>query len=131
MATFVPNISFGLPVLKAVRECTDAMLDVHLMIEKPERYIDDLRRWPVRISSLFIWRPTSPRPHPPRPWMPWTRAGVKKAVALRPITTVPTPFCPIWSSWIMVLVMTVEPGFGGQAFMESQLDTIRQVRYAH
>ena len=69
---FVPNISFGLPVLKAVREYTDAMLDVHLMIEKPERYIDDFA---AAGADLHLC-PSGGRPVPAVSvgrWMPWTR----------------------------------------------------------
>ena len=102
------------------------MLDVHLMIEKPERYIDafaaagaDLHLGPsggrqstaVSVEALDAM----------------DAAGVKKAVALRPITS-PNAILPYLEELDLVLVMTVEPGFGGQAFMESQLDTIRQVR---
>ena len=116
---FVPNISFGLPVLKAVREYTDAMLDVHLMIEKPERYIDDFAAAGADLISVHL-EADSPRGIR-RALDAMDAVGVKKAVALRPITS-PNAILPYLE------VMTVEPGFGGQAFMESQLDTIRQVR---
>ena len=122
---FVPNISFGLPVLKAVREYTDAMLDVHLMIEKPERYIDDFAAAGADLISVHL-EADSPRGIR-RALDAMDAAGVKKAVALRPITS-PNAILPYLEELDLVLVMTVEPGFGGQAFMESQLDTIRQVR---
>lgn len=122
---FVSNISFGLPVLKAVREYTDAMLDVHLMIEKPERYIDDFAAAGADLISVHL-EADSPRGIR-RALDAMDAAGVKKAVALRPITS-PNAILPYLEELDLVLVMTVEPGFGGQAFMESQLDTIRQVR---
>ena len=113
---FVPNISFGLPVLKAVREYTD---------EKPERYIDDFAAAGADLISVHL-EADSPRGIR-RALDAMDAAGVKKAVALRPITS-PNAILPYLEELDLVLVMTVEPGFGGQAFMESQLDTIRQVR---
>ena len=111
---FVPNLTIGIPVVKSIRKCTDMFLDVHLMIDKPVRYIEDSAKadHPTRIAeALKILG----------------ECGVKKAVALRAITSA-NAILPYIEELDMVLVMTVEPGFGGQAFMESQLDTIRQVR---
>lgn len=122
---FVPNISFGLPVLKAVRKYTDAMLDVHLMIDKPERYIDDFAEAGADLISVHL---EADGPRGIRKALDaMERNGVKKAVALRPITS-PKAILPYIEELDMVLVMTVEPGFGGQSFMEDQLETIRQVR---
>lgn len=122
---FVPNISFGLPVLKAVRKYTGTALDVHLMIEKPERFIDDFAAAGADLISVHL-EADSPRGIR-KALDTMERNGVKKAVALRPITS-PQAILPYLEELDLVLVMTVEPGFGGQAFMESQLDTIRQVR---
>ncbi len=122
---FVPNISFGLPVLKAVRNYTDATLDVHLMIDKPERYIDDFAKAGADLISVHL---EADGPRGIRKALDaMERNGVKKAVALRPITS-PKAILPYIEELDMVLVMTVEPGFGGQSFMEDQLETIRQVR---
>ena len=122
---FVPSISYGMPVLKAVRPHTDMFLDVHLMIEKPERYIDDFAAAGADLISVHL-EADSPRGIR-RALDAMDAAGVKKAVALRPITS-PNAILPYLEELDLVLVMTVEPGFGGQTFMESQLDTIRQVR---
>ena len=122
---FVPSISFGMPVLKSVRKATERILDVHLMIEKPERYIDDFAAAGADLISVHL-EADSPRGIR-RALDAMDAAGVKKAVALRPITS-PNAILPYLEELDLVLVMTVEPGFGGQAFMESQLDTIRQVR---
>ena len=122
---FVPNISFGLPVLKAVRKYTDAFLDVHLMIEKPVRYIEAFAKAGADLLSIHL-----EADHPTRiaqALRVMGECGVKKAVALRPITKAEA-ILPYLEELDLVLVMTVEPGFGGQAFMESQLDTVRQVR---
>ena len=122
---FVPNISFGLPVLKAVRKYTDAFLDVHLMIEKPDRFIEDFAAAGADLLSVHL---EADNPRGIRRALDAMGAnGVKKAVALRPITS-PNAILPYLEELDLVLVMTVEPGFGGQAFMESQLDTVRQVR---
>lgn len=122
---FVPNISFGLPICQAVDRYTDMFLDVHLMIEKPVRYIEDFVRAGADLISVHL-EADGPRGIAAA-LAEMDRCGVKKAVALRPITKAEA-ILPYLEELDLVLVMTVEPGFGGQAFMESQLDTIRQVR---
>ena len=122
---FVPNLTIGVPVVKSIRGCTDMFLDVHLMIEKPERYIEAFAQAGADLLSVHL-----EADHPTRIARALKRMeehGVKKAVALRPITSA-NAVLPYIEELDLVLVMTVEPGFGGQAFMESQLDTIRQVR---
>ena len=122
---FVPNLTIGVPVVKSIRKCTDMFLDVHLMIEKPERYIEAFAQAGADLLSVHL-----EADHPTRIARALRRMeehGVKKAVALRPITSA-NAVLPYIEELDLVLVMTVEPGFGGQAFMESQLDTIRQVR---
>ena len=122
---FVPNISFGIPVLKSVRAMTDMFLDVHLMIEKPARYIDAFVKAGADLLSVHL------EADGPSGIADALRAmeanGVKKAVALRPITAA-RAVLPYLEQLDLVLVMTVEPGFGGQSFMEGQLETIREVR---
>ena len=117
---FVPNITIGVPVVQSIRKCTSMFLDVHLMIDKPVRYVEAFAKAGADMLSIHL-----EADHPTRIVM--GDCGVKKAVALRPITS-PRAVLPYIEELDMVLVMTVEPGFGGQAFMESQLDTIRQVR---
>ena len=122
---FVPNISLGVPVVKSIRKCTDMFLDVHLMIDKPLRYIETFAQAGADLLSIHL-----EADHPTRiaeALKIMDRCGVKKAVALRPITSA-RAILPYIQQLDMVLVMTVEPGFGGQAFLEHQLDTIRQVR---
>lgn len=123
--SFVPNLTIGIPVVQSIRKCTDMFLDVHLMIEKPIRYIEEFAKAGADLLSIHL-----EADHPTRiaeALNLMDQCGVKKAVALRPITSA-TAILPYIEQLDMVLVMTVEPGFGGQAFMESQLDTIRQVR---
>ena len=122
---FVPNITIGVPVVESIRRHTDMFLDVHLMIDKPARYIEQFAKAGADLLSVHL-----EADHPARiadALRAMGANGVKKAVALRPITSA-RAVLPYLEGLDMVLVMTVEPGFGGQAFMESQLDTIRQVR---
>ncbi len=122
---FVPNITVGVPVVKSIRKCTDMFLDVHLMVEKPVRYIEVFAGAGADLLSVHL-----EADHPTRiaeALKLMGNCGVKKAVALRPITKAEAVL-PYIEELDMVLVMTVEPGFGGQKFMEDQLETIRKVR---
>ena len=122
---FVPNMSIGIPVVQSLRKCTDMFLDVHLMIEKPVRYVEQFAKAGADLLSIHL-----EADHPTRiaeALRIMDECGVKKAVALRPITSAKA-ILPYIEQLDLVLVMTVEPGFGGQAFMPEQLDTIREVR---
>lgn len=122
---FVPNLTVGVPVVASIRRHTDMFLDVHLMIDKPARYIDAFCKAGADLLSVHL-----EADHPTRiadALRAMAANGVKKAVALRPITSAKA-ILPYLEGLDMVLVMTVEPGFGGQKFMEGQLDTIREVR---
>ncbi len=122
---FVPNMSIGMPVVKSLRQCSDMFLDVHLMIEKPVRYVEQFAKAGADLLSIHL-----EADHPTRiaeALRIMDECKVKKAVALRPITS-PKAILPYIENLDLVLVMTVEPGFGGQAFMPAQLDTIREVR---
>ena len=122
---FVPNITIGVPVVKSIRTHTDMFLDVHLMIDKPVRYVKAFAQAGADLLSIHL-----EADHPTRiaeALKIMEDCGVKKAVALRPITAAEAVL-PYLEKLDMVLVMTVEPGFGGQAFLERQLDTIRRVR---
>ncbi len=122
---FVPNITIGVPVVQSIRKCTDLFLDVHLMVDKPVRYIDSFCKAGADLLSVHL-----EADHPTRitdALRAMEANGVKKAVALRPITSA-RAILPYIEQLDMVLVMTVEPGFGGQKFMEGQLETIRELR---
>ena len=112
---FVPNISYGMPICKAVNQYTDMFLDTHLMIEKPARYIEDFAKAGADLISVHL-EADGPRGIEDA-LNEMERCGVKKAVALRPITS-PKAILPYIERLDMVLVMTVEPGFGGQSFMD-------------
>ena len=120
---FVPNISFGLPVVKALRKATDKTLDVHLMIERPERYVADFRAAGADYLTVHVEAST----HLYRTIQAIHDAGMRAGVALNPHT----PICmieeiaPIVD---MVLIMSVNPGFGGQQFIASSLDKVSRTR---
>ncbi len=122
---FVPNITLGLPVVRSIRKHTDMQLDLHLMIDKPVRYVAQFCEAGADLVSVHL---ESDHPQNIQKALDiMGEYGVKKAVALRPITS-PEAILPYIDQLDMVLVMTVEPGFGGQPFMESQLKTITRVR---
>lgn len=120
---FVPNISFGMPVIKSIRNKTDKVFDVHLMINNPQRYIDDFIEAGADIITLHY----ESEKHLDRAIQYIKSKGVKAAVALNPAT--PTVVLKnIIGSLDMVLIMSVNPGFGGQSFIPYSLDKIREVK---
>lgn len=122
---FVPNISIGIPVVQSLRKATDMFLDVHLMIDRPHRYVG---RFCDAGADLVCFHVEADEPQDILAALDEIKSkGKLAALAIKPRTPA-SVVLPYLDKLDMVLVMTVEPGFGGQAFMESQLDTIRQVR---
>lgn len=120
---FVPNITFGMPVIKAIRGKTDKVFDVHLMINNPQRYIDEFIAAGADIITLHY----EAERHLDRAIQYIKSKGVKAAVALNPAT--PTIVLKdIIASLDMVLIMSVNPGFGGQKFISYSLDKIKEVK---
>ena len=120
---FVPNITFGMPVIKAIRNKTNKVFDVHLMINNPQRYIDDFIEAGADIITLHY----ESEKHLDRAIQYIKSKGIKAAVALNPAT--PTVVLKnIIGSLDMVLIMSVNPGFGGQSFIPYSLDKIREVK---
>jgi ribulose-phosphate 3-epimerase len=120
---FVPNITMGPIVVKAVRPLTDLLLDVHLMIEKPDNYIEAF----ADAGADYITVHVEAAPHLHRTIQLIKSKGVKAGVVLNPAT--PAEWVkPILSDIDMVLLMTVNPGFGGQSFISSVVPKIRQIR---
>lgn len=120
---FVPNISFGFPVIEAVSKLTDKPLDVHLMIVDPGRYVGAVRDCGAAIMNVHYEACT----HLHRTVQSIHDAGMKAAVTLNPAT----PVCmlqDIIGDVEMVLLMSVNPGFGGQSFIKHTLDKIRELR---
>ncbi len=122
---FVSNISIGVPVVKSLRKATSMFLDVHLMIEKPVRYIDAFAKAGADLLSIHL---ESDMPPGIREALDKMDAhGIKKGIVLRPITSAEAVL-PYIKDVDLILVMTVEPGFGGQRFMTDQLPKIAALR---
>lgn len=122
---YVPNISFGLPIIKQIKAKAQKTLDVHLMIEQPERYITDFKNAGADILTIHYEAST----HLHRTIQAIKNEGMKAGVALNPHTNV-TLLEDILSDVDMVLIMSVNPGFGGQKFIPNALKRIRKLRMA-
>jgi ribulose-phosphate 3-epimerase len=119
---FVPQITIGAPVVAAIRPWTDLPLDVHLMIETPERQIEQFAKAGADIITVHI----EACPHIHHVVQSIKKLGIKAGVSLNPETPV-AAVSEILPSLDLVLVMTVDPGYGGQPFIESTLDKIAQL----
>lgn len=120
---FVPSISFGLPVIKTIRHCTERMFDVHLMIEEPGRYIDEFAEAGADIITVHAEACT----HLDRTIDQIKEKGLLAGVALNPATPI-SAIEPILGKVDMVLIMTVNPGFGGQKFIPYTMDKVKELR---
>ena len=120
---FVPNMSFGAPVIASIRKASDIVFDVHLMITEHQRYIDDF----VKAGSDIITIHYESCDDPHAVIRSIREKGVKAAISLKPATPAEAIF-PMLPDLDMVLVMTVEPGFGGQKMMPDMLDKVRAIR---
>jgi ribulose-phosphate 3-epimerase len=120
---FVPNITIGPCVVEAVKGATRLPLDVHLMIERPERYVDDF----VKAGASTVGVHVETCPHLHRSVAQIREAGARACVVLNPSTPA-LAVEPILGDVDQVLVMTVNPGFGGQKFIEATLPKIEQLR---
>jgi ribulose-phosphate 3-epimerase len=120
---FVPNISYGFPVMKPIRKATHKVLDVHLMIVNPEKY---LKRF-VEAGADYVTFHHEATNNPKGAIAEIKAAGAKAGVSIKPATPAEAIFDYL-AELDMVLVMSVEPGFGGQSFIESSLDKVRVLR---
>lgn len=120
---FVPNITIGQPVVRAIRRIATRPLDVHLMIEQPDRYLDDFVNAGADMLSVHV----EVTPHLHRTIAHIKSLGVKAGAVLNPSTPV-SALVEIASALDFVLVMSVNPGFSGQAFIRHSLDKVRRVR---
>ena len=122
---FVPNISIGIPVVQAIRPVTNLPLDVHLMIDRPIRYVEDFVKAGADWLTIHV---EADQPQNILDTLDKIRElGCKAAISLKPRTPAEVAI-PYLEKCDMILVMTVEPGFGGQKFMADQMDKIRQLR---
>lgn len=120
---FVPNITLGAPVIKCLKGKTALPFDVHLMIEEPKRYIGDFASAGADIITFHIEATDDVRGTIEE----IKKHGIKAAISLKPKTPAEAVF-PYLDELYMVLVMTVEPGFGGQSFMPDMMPKVRAIR---
>jgi ribulose-phosphate 3-epimerase len=120
---FVPNISFGFPVLKHVAKLTEKPLDVHLMIVEPEKFINEVKALGTHVMNVHY----EACPHLHRVIQQIREAGMQPAVTINPATPV-AMLKDIIKDVYMVLIMSVNPGFGGQKFIENSLEKVRELR---
>lgn len=120
---FVPSISFGMPVMKAIRKYTDKVFDVHLMIEEPGRYINEFKEAGADIITVHAEACC----HLNRTLQAIKNAGCKTGVALNPATPL-SVLDYVLEYTDMVLIMSVNPGFGGQSYIPNSTQKIAQIR---
>ncbi len=122
---FVPNITIGIPVVSAIRKITHLPLDVHLMIDRPLRYVDQFCDAGADILTIHVEADT--QEHNLEALRRIRQKGVRAAVSIKPGTPA-SAVDPYVDLVDMILVMTVEPGFGGQKFMEDMMPKVRALR---
>ncbi len=120
---FVPSISFGMPVISTIRKVTKKVFDVHLMIMEPERYLDEFAK--CGADSITFHLEATKKPEEVIDQI--HALGLKAGISIKPGTPVEA-VKPYLQKVDMVLMMTVEPGFGGQKYIEASTERIRQVR---
>ncbi|AJA48167.1 ribulose-phosphate 3-epimerase [Clostridium pasteurianum DSM 525 = ATCC 6013] len=120
---FVPNISFGMPIIKAVRGISNLIFDVHLMIEEPSKYIDEFAKSGADIITIHYESDI----HIDRTIKYIKSLGKKAGIAINPATPVSVLECII-QELDMVLIMSVNPGFGGQSFIDYTLNKIKEIK---
>ncbi|GAA4455383.1 ribulose-phosphate 3-epimerase [Rurimicrobium arvi] len=120
---FVPNISFGLPVIKAIKKLAKKALDVHLMIVEPEKYFEDFKNAGADILSVHVEASV----HLHRSLQSIKALGMKAGVAINPHTPV-SALSEVIMDTDLVCMMSVNPGFGGQSFIPNTLNKIRELK---
>lgn len=120
---FVPNLTFGAPVVKCIRKCSDKVFDCHLMISDPLKYVDDFVKAGADIIDFHVESDSPVDETLDR----IIAGGCKAGLAVKPKTPVESIF-PYLDKLSMALIMTVEPGFGGQKFMGDMMDKIIALR---
>lgn len=121
--SFVPSISFGMPVIKSLRKYSNQVFDVHLMIESPERYLEDFKAAGADIITVHA----EATKHLHRAVTKIKELGLKAGVSINPATPL-SAIELVLSEVDMVLIMSVNPGFGGQKFIPFTIDKIRKLR---
>ncbi|MBQ3356719.1 MAG: ribulose-phosphate 3-epimerase [Oscillospiraceae bacterium] len=122
---FVPNITIGIPVVAAIRKITALPLDVHLMIDRPIRYVDDFCKAGSDILTIHV--EADSEENTLAALMRIRENGVKAAISVKPKTPAEAVL-PYLTYCDLILVMTVEPGFGGQSFMDDMMPKLKKIR---
>jgi len=122
---FVPNLTIGLPVVERIRQVSPIPIDVHLMIEDPDRWAPNF----AEVGAQSVTFHAEAANAPVRLARELRRLGARAGMALRPATPI-EPFIDLLPELDMILIMTVEPGFGGQSFIEGTLPKIERTRKA-
>ncbi|MDP8202166.1 MAG: ribulose-phosphate 3-epimerase [Candidatus Tenebribacter burtonii] len=120
---FVPNLTFGLPIIKQIKDIAQIPVDVHLMVNNPEVYLETLGEWNIEYVSFH----QEVENHIHRQLKVLQKHGVKAGIALNPATSIETIF-PVITDLDFVLIMSVNPGFGGQSFIPFVYDKIEKLR---
>ena len=120
---FVPNISFGMPVIKCIRPVCDLFFDVHIMISQPQKYITDLKKSGADLVTFHV----EAEGDPAETIRMIHAEGMKAGISVKPGTPVEV-LAPYLDEVELVLVMTVEPGFGGQKFMADMMPKVAAIR---
>ncbi len=121
---FVPSISFGMPIIKSIRPVTKKIFDVHLMIEEPIRYVEEFASLGADIITIHVEACENPANTLKR----IKELGVRAGITLNPATPL-SAISELMPLADMVLIMSVNPGFGGQKFIESSLDKLRETAH--
>lgn len=120
---FVPSISFGMPIIRSIRSISKSVFDVHLMIQNPERYIDEFAACGADIITFHL----EATENPAEVINQIHQKGLKAGLSIKPATPVEA-VKPYLDQVDMILVMTVEPGFGGQKYIEASTQKIKEAR---
>lgn len=120
---FVPSISFGMPMISSIRKVTNIVFDVHLMIDRPERYVEEFARIGADIITFHLEATKYPKDVIDK----IHGAGKKAGISIKPGTPV-DEILPYMDKIDMLLIMSVEPGFGGQKYIAGSTERIRQAR---
>lgn len=120
---FVPNLTFGLPIIKQIKDFTKIPIDVHLMVSNPATYLETLGKWNIDYVSFH----QEAEIHIHRQIKVLQDLGVKAGIAINPATPIESIF-PVVADLDFVLIMSVNPGFGGQSFIPNVYDKIEKLR---
>ncbi|MFC7623919.1 ribulose-phosphate 3-epimerase [Microlunatus sp. GCM10028923] len=120
---FVPNLTLGLPVVESLRKATDKLLDIHLMIDDPDRWAPSYAEAGAESVTFHVEASSAPV----RLARELRARGARAGMALRPATPI-EPYADLIGELDMILIMTVEPGFGGQKFLDLMLPKLRRTR---